>query len=451
MNSCILAITRSEEIREYLLSVKNRFFGPIEFRERIGDFAELMRKRHIALLIVDYETVRYLNDKERAYFYRIECPRIILTRRENEFFSFPIPRFIRLGTLGSLQSDHFVKLVNEYYHPLPPASLFARDAEIQFITRNPKMRDIFRNAQKVAQFDTSVLLLGESGTGKDVLADVIHHSSRRSARPMVKVNCAAIPADLLEAELFGYLKGSFTHAFQDKIGRIQLANGSTLFLDEIGDLDHSLQAKLLRVIETGEVDVIGSVHPVKVDVRFISATNRDIKKAVQEKRFREDLYYRLNVVHFYLLPLRDRPEDIPPLTEYFISVFSRKYDKKIGGLEEQGLKKLFEYHWPGNVRELRHFVERLVIQASGKIIGSDLVAQEMEALNWERTSGEDRSELKSFLECQEKQHILQTLVRMDFKVGNAAEALGISRISLFRKMKKFGINLQQLKKARSVD
>jgi len=451
LDSCILAITRSEEMRKYLLSMKSRFFGPIEFRENIGDYTEVMQKKHIGLLIVDYDTVRYLNDKERSYFYRIDCPRIILTRREDEFFSFPIPRFIRLGTLGSLQSDHFVKLVNEYYHPLPAGSLFTQGTDVQFVTRNPKMLEIFRNAKKVAQFDTSVLLLGESGTGKDVLARVIHHQSRRSARPMVKVNCAAIPSNLLEAEMFGYLKGSFTHAFQDKIGKIQLANGSTLFLDEIGDLDRSLQAKLLRVIETGEVDVIGSVHPVKVDVRFISATNQDIKKAVLEKRFREDLYYRLNVVHFYLIPLRDRLEDIPLLTEYFISVFNRKYVKKISGVDEQGLKKLFEYHWPGNVRELQHFVERLIIQTSDEIIESDLVAQEMEALNWGEVSNQDHTELKSFLEDQEKQHIIQTLVRMNFKVGQAAEALGISRISLFRKMKKFGIDVQQLKKTGSVD
>ncbi len=440
-----MAIVRSPRLRDALLKISDRLFSPLEFGEKLQDYSNIAKTKHVGLRIIEYDLIRYLSDEERVHFYKKDCPTIILTQVGSEHYAFSVSPYIPLNSGHDSRTEEIAKMINRNYQPLSSGSLYSRGEEIQFVTRNPKMLEIFRSAKKVAQFNTHVLLLGESGTGKDVLAQLIHAFSKRSERNMIKVNCAAIPPDLLETEMFGYRKGAFTNAYEDKKGKIILANGSTLFLDEIGELDLPLQAKLLRVIETGEVDVIGGIEPVKVDIRLISATNQNLRKSVEMKRFREDLYYRLNVVNFQLIPLRDRPEDIPLLLEHFLSFFCKKYNKRINSLRSESLKDLFEYAWPGNVREFRNFVERLVVQAHDVEIDKDLIRHEIDNLTRERQSDYGEEDLAAYLENEEKQHILRTLSENNYKILATARELGISRISMFRKLKKHGIEVKNLK------
>ncbi len=448
MDNVILAIVKSSFLREAILQNKAQFFGPVVFKESLEEYYKLDQRFHVELIILEYDVFRFLDDDFRLHFYNINCPRVIITKADHEIFAFPVPGYSYLGKEKNITMNDFVSLVNDYYQPVPTGSVYSEGEELQFITRHPKMLEIFENIKRIAVFDTHILLLGESGTGKDVLAKIIHNCSRRKGKPMVKVNCAAIPPNLLETEMFGFRKGAFTNAYEDKIGKIQLANGSTLFLDEIGDLDIGLQAKLLRVIDTGELDIIGGLHPIKVDVRIISATNQDLTKAIEDGKFRKDLYYRLNVVNFRLIPLRERPEDIPLLIRYFTNLFNKKYKKRVAEIKREALKPVFEYDWPGNVRELRHFVERLIIQCTSNIVDRDMVKQEIEALSSGRSNKPTNKSLEEWITEQEKNIIIKTLKECDFKILETARKLQISRQSLFRKIKKFGIDIKKLKKMR---
>lgn len=444
MQSLIIAIIKTTALERALDQIKEQLCSPMEMIEELCEFKRVSRKKHVGLTIVEYEILRNLEKNELADFFEIDSPLIILARIGNDYYSLPVRHLNRVNTPKEMVPVSLAKIINQNFCPLQPGAQFRSEQE-QFITRNLEMQKIYQNARRVAQYKTHVLLLGESGTGKDIIAGIIHRYSNRNSRIMVKVNCAAIPSSLLESEMFGYRKGAFTDAYQDKIGKIQLANGSSLFLDEIGDLNPRLQAKLLRVIETGEVDVIGSVHPVQVDVRLITATNQDLKKAVMDGKFREDLYYRLKVITLQLVPLRKRLEDIPLLFDYFISLFSKKYNKKPLQLSKETLSKIYDYHWPGNVRELRNFVERLVVQNQGTEINEDLLQQEIENLDWQEPSMRSQHRLEAVIMNDEKQHILRTLYKTDYKVLKTAEELGISRISLFRKIKKYNIDVQKLK------
>ena len=237
------------------------------------------------------------------------------------------------------------------------------------IGKSPAMQDLFGLIDRVADDDVStVLIQGASGTGKELVARAIHSLSPRKGKNFVPVNCAAIPDELLESELFGYVKGAFTGATQSKMGRVQYADGGTLFLDEIGDMKPSLQAKLLRVLQEKEFEPVGGVKPVPVDIRILAATHRDLEKAVAEGRFREDLYYRLSVVPIVIPPLRERKEDISPLIEKFIQVFNRNKKHGLKGFEPEALEALLAYPWPGNVRELENLVQRMVILCGGKSV-----------------------------------------------------------------------------------
>ncbi|RKX63055.1 MAG: sigma-54-dependent Fis family transcriptional regulator, partial [Thermodesulfobacteriota bacterium] len=235
-------------------------------------------------------------------------------------------------------------------------------------TRNSQMKKIYELAKKVAPSSSTILILGESGTGKEVLAKYIHFCSKRKG-PFVTINCAAIPEELLEAELFGYEKGAFTGAIKSKPGKFEIANKGTLFLDEIGDLSLKLQAKLLRVIQEKQVERLGSDHSIKVDVRILAATNKDLEKEVQEGRFREDLFFRLNVIPIKLPPLRERKEDIPLLTQFFLKRICEREGIEEKKFTSQAIKALLNYPWPGNIRELENFIERVVILSENNIIG----------------------------------------------------------------------------------
>ncbi|MBF0492863.1 MAG: sigma-54-dependent Fis family transcriptional regulator [Deltaproteobacteria bacterium] len=248
-----------------------------------------------------------------------------------------------------------------------PLTLVAREKE--FInSRSPLMKRLFKTLPEVASAQAAVLILGESGSGKEVLAQLIHQNSKHKDKPFVVINCSAIPENLMESELFGHLKGAFTGAFQEKKGLFEQAQGGTVFLDEIGEVPLSIQVKLLRVLQEKEIQKVGSINSTKVDIRVIAATHRDLQEMIAQKKFREDLFYRLNVITLQLPPLRNRSEDIEQLIEYFLKKFSEKTRKKILSVHAEALQALKNYNWPGNIRELENIIERSVVLCETKEI-----------------------------------------------------------------------------------
>ncbi len=305
------------------------------------------------------------------------------------------------------------------------------------IGKSPQMQKVFQLIKQVANTNSNVIIYGKSGTGKELVAKAIHYNSPRKDKPFVAVNCSAIPESLLESELFGHEKGAFTGAVSSRKGLFEEANGGTIFLDEVGDMSLAMQAKLLRVIEDKEIRAVGSDKPRKIDVRIIAATHKDLEKAVKEGTFREDLFYRLNVIPIYLPELRERVEDIPLLVEYFL----RKYGEEAGRpnikISREALACMMKYSWPGNVRELENLIERLVVLSPGdEITVSDLPEHirvcKAETLVEELTLGE-----KITLEELEKRYILKVLRETGWHKSNAAKILGIDRRTLYRKIEEY--------------
>jgi len=288
-----------------------------------------------------------------------------------------------------------------------------------------------------------VLVYGESGTGKELVAHALHHQGLRSAAPFIEVNCAAIPDELIESELFGHVRGAFTGATQHKIGKFEKADGGTLFLDEVGDMSLKTQAKVLRALEEQRFEPVGSSSPVSVDVRIIAATNKNLDGEMEKGNFRQDLFYRLNVIPFYVPPLRERIEDIPVLTEYFIQEFSNLYGRKPKQISNEAMEVLKSYPWPGNVRELKNLVERMVIMTHG----NRLETRHLPSLLLKGPSmAEDSSDAKSLSEARQafdREYILKKLEENQGNVTHTAEALGIERSHLYRKLKLLKINTER--------
>jgi transcriptional regulator with GAF, ATPase, and Fis domain len=323
------------------------------------------------------------------------------------------------------------KLQEENYYLREKISLSQRHYRI--VGQAPALLRVLSQSEKVAPTDSTVLLLGETGTGKELLAGMIHQLSARAQRPLVSVNCAAVPAPLVESELFGREKGAFTGSLSRQVGRFELADGATIFLDEIGELPPEVQSKLLRVLEAKQVERLGNPRPVSVDVRVIAATNRDLEKAVSEGKFRKDLYYRLNVFPIRVPPLSERREDIPLLVWAFVDEFAKLFNKNIQSIEKESLDALQRYSWPGNVRELRNSIERAMIIASGTKLQISLPAPP--ALS---AAPED-----SKLEEVERKHIMGILERSGWRirgVNGAAEQLGLKPTTLEARMAKLGIH-----------
>lgn len=300
-----------------------------------------------------------------------------------------------------------------------------------FIFESRAMKEVIDKVERIACSDCPVLITGESGVGKEVVANIIHRNSDRADKPMVALNIASIPKELMEAELFGYEKGSFTGADRGKEGFFELADGSTLFLDEIGEMELTLQAKLLRAIETRRFYRIGGRREIESDVRIITATNRDLKEMVRKEEFREDLYYRLNVVEIHIPPLRERKEDILPLAYHFLEQFNRKYSKRIRGFTRRAESSLLSYPWYGNVRELKNIVERAVLFSDSKEIDS-------EDISCLFTTHRDKGGFKTIKEL-EKEYILEVLRQVDFNKKRASEILGIPLRTFYRKLENYGI------------
>jgi DNA-binding NtrC family response regulator len=299
------------------------------------------------------------------------------------------------------------------------------------------MQEIFSTIKKVAATDATVLISGESGTGKELVAKAIHKASDRSRNPLVTVNCAAIPKDLLESELFGHISGAFTGAVKDKIGKFVLADGGTIFLDEIGDLHPELQAKLLRVLQERVIEPVGSNQTVAIDIRIIAATNQDLINKVKEGQFREDLFYRLNVIPINIPPLRNRPEDIPPLVDHFLRKFAE--DREIT-IDHAALAFLTHYSWPGNIRELENIIKRTVIFKDDKKITTDDLPDEISRTDNLPALPPSNNGNHSALSVSEIKIITEALQNTGWNQSKAAARLGIPRHVLIYRMKKYGIH-----------
>jgi DNA-binding NtrC family response regulator len=316
------------------------------------------------------------------------------------------------------------------------------------ISADKKMQEAFRMVSKVLHNDITVLIQGESGTGKELIARAIHYNGSRKDAPFVVVNCASIPRELLESELFGHEKGAFTGAHQRKIGKFELANGGTIFLDEIGEMDIALQAKILRVIQEKEFERVGGNEIIKTDVRIISATNRDLRECVEKKLFREDLYYRLSSFPITIPPLRERRGDIVVLIDHFIKKNNKKLGKNVKGVTKKALKLLYDYDWPGNVRELENTIERCIILTEGDYIDTDVLPPSI-------TSGEISAVLPSNgilfddnspiipLEKLKEEAIKHALKVTDGNIVEASKKLKIGRATLYRLMEKYNIDYKK--------
>ena len=309
-----------------------------------------------------------------------------------------------------------------------------RDAasKVEMLAESAAMQPVLRLMERVGPSDANVLVTGEHGTGKELVAHWLHAASRRASRTLVAVNMGGLSEGVFESELFGHVKGAFTDAKQDRVGRFELADGGTLFLDEIGNMSLAQQAKLLRVLQSGEMERVGSSRPRQIDVRVVSATNADVRADVAAGRFREDLLYRLNTVEIQLPPLRARREDIPVLAAHFLSRHAARYRKALHGFAPEALQQLLSHPWPGNVRELDHAIERAVLMAQGDAVRAPDLAL--------RVEGQGQAALEDMtLETVEKVLIQKALARWNGNVSHAARALGLSRSALYRRMAEYGL------------
>ena len=311
------------------------------------------------------------------------------------------------------------------------------------IGKSPKIVEVYKTVARASLSASNVLILGESGTGKELVAKAIHQNSQRRNKKFIAVNCGALAETLLESELFGHVKGSFTNAISDKKGLFEEANGGTLFLDEIGDVSIALQIKLLRVIQENEFKPVGASESRKADIRVIAATHRDLEQMVKAGKFREDLYYRLKVISIELPPLRDRIEDLPELVSYFLSVYADKNKKNVSHVSESAMALLSSYLWPGNIRELEHAIERAVAMTNTSILFPESFPSEISRNEADVVSEKSHTqEVPSSLEVIERAHIVKILSEVNFNKSKAAEILGIDRATLYRKAQRYGIDLR---------
>lgn len=310
------------------------------------------------------------------------------------------------------------------------------------IGRTPVMQNLYEHVQSVAPLDTPVMILGESGTGKEMIAKALHETGSRASRPFIKVNCAALSENILESELFGHVKGAYTGADSDRIGRFEAAHKGTIFLDEIGDIPLSVQVKLLRVLEEKMIQRVGSNTSIPIDVRIVTATNKDLEKLIEMGRFREDLFFRINVFPITCPPLRLRKDDITLLIQHFISVHAKKTGKNILGFSPHAMRLMVAYPWPGNIRELRNSVEYAFVLARGKSINPEHLPEKILGNASSEDNGMQQDvDLTVPVGNSERQALMEALQKTDGNQTKAAELLGISRITVWKRMKKYGIKL----------
>ena len=355
-----------------------------------------------------------------------------------DFITKPFKKIVINNMIKKAMEKQALVVENKYLHEQLAHSEHDRHSDIIVIGKSDVMRDVIKLAEQVASSQASVLIQGENGTGKESIAALIHNIGQRKDKPFIKVSCAALPDALLESELFGYEKGAFTGAVSQKEGRFELANEGTLFLDEIGEITPSIQVKLLRVLQEGEFERLGGTKVLRSNVRIISATNVNLENAIKQKRFREDLYYRINVITMTMPPLRERREDIPLLVSHFLEIYQEKNNKVIDGISEDVLDILTNYQWPGNVREIKNVIERAVVLTQDRIITQKDLPE-----NISREKIEDRKLIKDRkliipfgmpLREIEKKVILETLRRSKGDKEVTANLLGITPRTIYRKM-----------------
>ncbi|MEM9991605.1 MAG: sigma 54-interacting transcriptional regulator, partial [Bacteroidota bacterium] len=365
----------------------------------------------------------YMEFEEQAYIFSIVID--VTEKKQQE---------IRLNKALDAAARYRTQLENERNYLKQEIDFGQNFNEI--ITQNKHYQKILQQIQQVATTDAIVLILGETGTGKELVARAIHNLGERSEQAMIKINCAALPTNLIESELFGHEKGAFTGAYQQKIGRFELANGGTIFLDEIGEVPMEVQAKLLRVLQEGEFNPLGSNRNVRVDVRVIAATNRNLKRMILDGRFREDLYYRLNVFPIYNIPLRERRDDIELLTQHFMKKYAKKIGKPELRISKAAMLQLQRYEFPGNIRELENLVERATIVSRGEVLNLNAVLPELEG------NVTENSKMFPTLRQVQRQHILEALKRTNWRITgkhSAAELLQMNGKTLVSRMKKLNI------------
>ncbi len=318
----------------------------------------------------------------------------------------------------------------EGYHPF-----------VDIVGRDEKMLEIFELIKRVADSDATVLITGESGTGKELIARAIHQHSHRAQKPFVAVNCTAIPENLIESELFGHERGAFTGAVQRRIGKFELAHHGTLFLDEIGSMRLDMQTKLLRALQEREIERVGGERTLKVDVRVVAATNADLRELVKARTFRDDLYYRLNVIPIYVPPLRERPTDIPLLVHYFLEKYNRQFNRHVRGFSPAAMEVLQAYHWPGNVRELENIVERLVVISNHEIIQQRELPLDLQSTQTHFVDALDEEEcdLRKAVQQFEREYIRRVLEKTRWNQTAAARILGIHRNTLLGKIEQLDL------------
>ncbi|OJV20480.1 MAG: DNA-binding response regulator [Dyadobacter sp. 50-39] len=387
------------------------------------DLARVLRKRNIAFVYLSANSSREILDAAKS----------------TQPYGFLVKPFREKDILVTLDIAHYLHQQKaELSKPQPPLKIPAHSELPAIVGNSPGLMEVMEKVRIAAPSDVSVLILGESGTGKEKIAESIHNLSERRRQPFVRVNCAALPAALIESELFGHEKGAFTGASERRAGKFELAQKGTIFLDEIGELSLSMQVKFLHVLQEKQIDRIGGKSPIGLDIRIIAATNRNLEKEVAEGRFRLDLYYRLNVFPIMLPPLRERKDDIMPLAVHFVQQFAAQFGKTVSGFSPSVSRELMGYHWPGNIRELQHLVERSVLMSSGDTITNvDLLNDHKR----EAPAGEAGSKVKS-MEEMERDYIIQILQQCNGRIsgaGGAAELLGLNVSTLNSRMKKLGI------------
>ncbi len=408
---------------------------------RSGEEAFAMFKaKHYDLVISDYKMPGMNGERllEKVKTHAPDVPFILLTAygtielavnamRKGAYTYLTKP--VNLDLLETVVGDALLAQVPDEDDETPGRYQF-----LNIIGKSKPMQEVFSLIRRVGKTDANILILGESGTGKELVARAVHYSSLRADKPFIPIDCTTIPAELMESELFGYEKGAFTGATDRKIGLIEMAQGGTVFLDEIGDLDYALEKKLLRFLQEKEIHRLGSKGKVKVDARVLSATNRDIEADVEKGEFRADLYYRLNVITIRMPPLRDRKDDIPLIATHYLRYFCKKNKKEINGFEQDVMNTLVSYDWPGNVRELENVIERAVILCPYDSINIECLPRKLNVEEGECVKAQELN-----LPEMEKRIIVKALDRTSWNQSQAAILLGISRKQLRTKMKNLGL------------
>ena len=430
----ILLIKKNKREQSYLLKRLKKKGHEIEAVDKIEDATGKASELNFDIIVTNLELIRDSHSLLKAIHEQVSPPYLILDKKPLNWREIYILETSSLEkvikSIEHIQINEYTSMRREieYLRHTQP-HIYNLD---YVVAESPQMKEALSVVKKICSSNVTVLITGETGTGKEVIASTIHFNSPRKKRAFVKVNCASLQETLLESELFGHEKGSFTGAYKRRIGRFEQAHGGTVFLDEIGDMSLSIQAKVLRVIEEKSFERLGGSQTIKVDVRLLVATNKDLKELIRAEQFREDLYYRINVARIYLPPLRERPEDILPLAHFFLKRFNIESNKQIKGFSTKAIKVLLDYHWTGNVRELENVIERAVLMTEGTIINAEDLS-----LEYDLFPSIIRKRIK--LKEAERELIIQALEKSNWVQRDAAKLLGISRRVISYKIKKFGI------------